>query len=46
MNSINHGVVLCDECCLVHRGLGRCLSIIKSIARSYWPQSLIDVIIP
>jgi hypothetical protein len=42
--SLNHGVVICDECCLVHRSLGRCVSIIKSLKKSYWPQSLIDTL--
>jgi hypothetical protein len=41
--SLNHGVIICDECCLAHRSLGRCISVIKSIKKSYWPQSLIDV---
>ena len=41
--SLNHGVLICDECCLAHRSLGRCISIIKSLRKSYWPQSLIDV---
>ncbi len=43
--SANHGVLICDECCLAHRSLGRCISIIKSLRKSYWPQSLIDVFI-
>ena len=28
---------------MAHRSLGRCISIIKSLRKSYWPQSLIDV---
>lgn len=42
--SLNHGVIICDECCLAHRNLGRCISIIKSLRKSYWPQSLIDTL--
>ena len=42
--SLNHGVVVCDQCCLAHRSLGRAISIIKSLKKSYWPQSQIDVL--
>ena len=42
--SLNHGVVICDQCCLAHRSLGRAISIVKSLKKSYWPQSQIDVI--
>lgn len=44
--SLNHGVVICDQCCLAHRSLGRAISIIKSLKKSYWPQSQIDVKYP
>ena len=42
--SLNHGVIVCDQCCLAHRNLGRCISVIKSLRKSYWPQSLIDTL--
>ncbi|CAF2886029.1 unnamed protein product [Rotaria sp. Silwood2] len=42
--SINHGVLLCDECCSVHLSLGRHISQIKSFKRSYWPPSQLNLI--
>ncbi|CAF0953229.1 unnamed protein product [Brachionus calyciflorus] len=42
--SLNHGVVICDSCCLCHRTLGRSISVIKSLKKSYWPQSLMDTL--
>ena len=41
--SINHGVLLCDECASVHLGLGRHISQIKSLKRSFWPPSQLNV---
>ena len=41
--SINHGVLLCDECCSVHLSLGRHISQIKSFKRSYWPTNQLNV---
>ncbi|XP_074603537.1 ARF GTPase-activating protein GIT1 [Brevipalpus obovatus] len=37
--SVNHGVVICDECCIIHRNMGREVSQIKSLKKSYWPSS-------
>ncbi|CAF0778060.1 unnamed protein product [Adineta steineri] len=42
--SLNHGVLLCDECCSVHLSLGRHISQIKSFKRSYWPPSQLNLI--
>jgi len=42
-SSINHGVLLCDECCSVHLSLGRHISQIKSFKKSYWPPSQLNV---
>ncbi|CAF3403206.1 unnamed protein product [Rotaria socialis] len=42
--SINHGVLLCDECCSVHLSLGRHVSQIKSFKRNYWPPSQLNLI--
>ncbi|CAF0889094.1 unnamed protein product [Adineta ricciae] len=42
--SINHGVLLCDECCSVHLSLGRHISQIKSFKRSYWPPCQLNLI--
>lgn len=36
--SINHGVLVCDGCCSVHRSLGRHISHIRSM-HSSWPPS-------
>lgn len=41
--SMNHGVLLCDECCSVHLSLGRHISQIKSFKRSYWPPTQLNV---
>ncbi|CAF2024137.1 unnamed protein product [Rotaria magnacalcarata] len=42
--SINHGVLLCDECCSVHLSLGRHVSQIKSFKRNYWSPSQLNLI--
>ncbi|KAF4529408.1 hypothetical protein B566_EDAN003502 [Ephemera danica] len=34
--SINRGILLCDECCSVHRSLGRHVSRVKSLRRGTW----------
>ncbi|XP_050410103.1 ARF GTPase-activating protein GIT2 isoform X1 [Patella vulgata] len=34
--SINRGVLICDECCSVHRSLGRHVSQVRSIRRGQW----------
>ncbi|CAF0741104.1 unnamed protein product [Didymodactylos carnosus] len=43
-SSLNHGVLLCDECCSVHLSLGRHVSQIKSFKRSHWPPSQLNLI--
>ncbi|CAF2883540.1 unnamed protein product [Rotaria sp. Silwood2] len=42
--SINHGVLLCDECCSIHSSLGRHISQIKSFKRSYWSPSQLNLL--
>uniref|UniRef100_A0A8C5PSX3 GIT ArfGAP 1 n=1 Tax=Leptobrachium leishanense TaxID=445787 RepID=A0A8C5PSX3_9ANUR len=42
--SINRGVVICDECCSVHRSLGRHISIVKHLRHSTWPSSLLQMV--
>ncbi|CAF3354043.1 unnamed protein product [Rotaria sp. Silwood1] len=42
--SINHGILLCDECCSVHLSLGRHISQIKSFKRSYWSPNQLNLI--
>ena len=41
---VNRGVLVCDECCGCHRGLGRHVSLLKSLKRSHWPPSQLQVI--
>ncbi|XP_076452808.1 ARF GTPase-activating protein GIT2-like [Babylonia areolata] len=37
--SINRGVLICDECCSVHRSLGRHISMVKSLKKGQWNPS-------
>ncbi|KAG7173393.1 ARF GTPase-activating protein GIT2-like, partial [Homarus americanus] len=34
--SINRGILICDECCSVHRSLGRHISQVKSLKKGTW----------
>ncbi|XP_052472703.1 ARF GTPase-activating protein GIT1 isoform X6 [Carassius gibelio] len=43
-SSINRGVLICDECCSVHRSLGRHISIVKHLRHSGWPPSLLQMV--
>ncbi|KAG4075062.1 hypothetical protein HA402_008127 [Bradysia odoriphaga] len=38
--SINRGILLCSECCSVHRSLGRHISQVKSLRQGSWPPSV------
>ncbi|NXJ73382.1 GIT1 protein, partial [Trogon melanurus] len=42
--SINRGVLICDECCSVHRSLGRHISIVKHLRHSPWPTTLLQMV--
>ncbi|NXW64147.1 GIT1 protein, partial [Eurystomus gularis] len=42
--SINRGVLICDECCSVHRSLGRHISIVKHLRHSPWPSTLLQMV--
>ncbi|XP_028937738.1 ARF GTPase-activating protein GIT1 isoform X1 [Ornithorhynchus anatinus] len=42
--SINRGVLVCDECCSVHRSLGRHISIVKHLRHSPWPPTLLQMV--
>ncbi|KAK7882520.1 hypothetical protein WMY93_028694 [Mugilogobius chulae] len=42
--SINRGVLICDECCSVHRSLGRHISIVKHLRHSGWPPTLLQMV--
>ncbi|XP_019868941.1 ARF GTPase-activating protein Git isoform X2 [Aethina tumida] len=37
--SLNKGILLCTECCSVHRSLGRHISQVKHLIKSPWPGS-------
>ncbi|XP_033279216.1 ARF GTPase-activating protein GIT1 isoform X2 [Orcinus orca] len=42
--SISRGVLVCDECCSVHRSLGRHISIVKHLRHSAWPPTLLQMV--
>ncbi|KAI1293570.1 ARF GTPase-activating protein GIT2 [Halotydeus destructor] len=42
--SINRGVYICDECCSVHRSLGRHISQVKSLMRDNWITSQLSMV--
>lgn len=43
--SINRGLLLCAECCSVHRSMGRHISHVKSLRQGSWPPLLLAVCI-
>ncbi|KAK7898652.1 hypothetical protein WMY93_019505 [Mugilogobius chulae] len=42
--SINRGVLICDECCSIHRGLGRHSSQVRHLTHSTWPSSQLQMV--
>lgn len=42
--SINRGILLCSECCSVHRSLGRHISQIKSLRQGKWTPSVLSLV--
>ncbi|XP_067339316.1 ARF GTPase-activating protein GIT2b isoform X1 [Channa argus] len=42
--SVNRGVLICDECCSIHRGLGRHSSQVRHLTHSSWPASQLQMI--
>uniref|UniRef100_A0A3Q2UNN9 G protein-coupled receptor kinase interacting ArfGAP 2b n=1 Tax=Fundulus heteroclitus TaxID=8078 RepID=A0A3Q2UNN9_FUNHE len=42
--SVNRGVLICDECCSIHRGLGRHSSQVRHLTHSSWPQSQLQMV--
>ncbi|XP_050663631.1 ARF GTPase-activating protein Git isoform X2 [Leptidea sinapis] len=42
--SINRGLLLCAECCSVHRSMGRHISHVKSLRQGCWPPSLLAMV--
>lgn len=42
--SINRGVLLCDECCCVHRSLGRHVSQVRSLKKGLWAPTQLAMV--
>lgn len=42
--SLNRAVLLCDDCCGIHRSLGRHISHIKSLHKSVWHTNLLNMV--
>ncbi|XP_064460589.1 ARF GTPase-activating protein GIT1-like isoform X2 [Ornithodoros turicata] len=42
--SINRGILLCDECCSVHRSLGRHISQVKSLKKGAWAPTQLAMV--
>lgn len=42
--SINRGILICDECCSVHRSLGRHVSQVKCLKRDTWSPSQLAMV--
>ncbi|XP_068095339.1 ARF GTPase-activating protein GIT2 isoform X5 [Hyperolius riggenbachi] len=42
--SINRGVLICDECCSVHRSLGRHISQVRHLKHTSWPPTLLQMV--
>lgn len=41
--SVNRGVLICDECCSVHRSLGRHSSQVRHLRHTPWPPTQLQV---
>lgn len=42
--SINRGVLICTECCYIHRSLGRHVSYIKSLSKGMWCHNELELL--
>uniref|UniRef100_A0A8C6LMZ4 G protein-coupled receptor kinase interacting ArfGAP 2b n=1 Tax=Nothobranchius furzeri TaxID=105023 RepID=A0A8C6LMZ4_NOTFU len=42
--SVNRGVLICDECCSIHRGLGRHSSQVRHLTHCPWPPSQLQMV--
>ncbi|KAF3695815.1 ARF GTPase-activating protein GIT2 [Channa argus] len=42
--SVNRGVLICDECCSVHRSLGRHSSQVRHLTHTPWPPSQLQMV--
>ncbi|XP_055017291.1 ARF GTPase-activating protein GIT2a isoform X5 [Boleophthalmus pectinirostris] len=42
--SVNRGVLICDECCSVHRSLGRHSSQVRHLTHTPWPSAQLQMV--
>ncbi|XP_061762510.1 ARF GTPase-activating protein GIT2a isoform X5 [Nerophis ophidion] len=42
--SVNRGVLICDECCSVHRSLGRHSSQVRHLSHTPWPLTQLQMV--
>uniref|UniRef100_UPI0030D59689 ARF GTPase-activating protein GIT2 isoform 20 n=1 Tax=Mus musculus TaxID=10090 RepID=UPI0030D59689 len=42
--SVNRGTFICDECCSVHRSLGRHISQVRHLKHTAWPPTLLQMV--
>uniref|UniRef100_A0A673MBE5 ARF GTPase-activating protein GIT2-like n=1 Tax=Sinocyclocheilus rhinocerous TaxID=307959 RepID=A0A673MBE5_9TELE len=42
--SVNRGVLICDECCGVHRSLGRHNSQVRHLSNTAWPPTQLQMV--
>ncbi|XP_030592892.1 ARF GTPase-activating protein GIT2a isoform X3 [Archocentrus centrarchus] len=42
--SVNRGVLICDECCSVHRSLGRHSSQVRHLTQTSWPPTQLQMV--
>ncbi|XP_067295413.1 ARF GTPase-activating protein GIT2a isoform X2 [Pseudorasbora parva] len=42
--SVNRGVLICDECCGVHRSLGRHNSQVRHLSHTSWPPTQLQMV--
>ncbi|XP_046395517.1 ARF GTPase-activating protein GIT2 isoform X2 [Ischnura elegans] len=42
--SINRGILICDDCCSIHRSLGRHISQVKSLKKGTWSPTLLAMV--
>ncbi|XP_028680914.1 ARF GTPase-activating protein GIT2a isoform X2 [Erpetoichthys calabaricus] len=42
--SVNRGVLLCDDCCSVHRSLGRHSSQVRHLTHTAWPSAQLQMV--
>ncbi|KAI6208099.1 hypothetical protein M3Y96_00078900 [Aphelenchoides besseyi] len=42
--SLNRGVIICPDCCYVHRSLGRHISHIRSLSKGVWNGSQLELV--